>query len=109
MGGHYLVIGDGGVDIAQPKGFIPALCDIQKIGDRWLLNWNTYPTHEKGMGTVSTPFIDGCDEYYLVSGGSGQFTLSGEELRDFFNLEEGPVRANNKLTWRSEFKLAPKD
>jgi hypothetical protein len=104
MGGHYLVIGDGSIDIAQPKGFVPALSKVNKIGDVWELEYISFPTHENGMGTVSTPFIEGCDEYYLTSGHNVDFQLDDNDLRDFFQLEEGPVRIGNELTWSTEFE-----
>lgn len=105
MGGHYLVIGDGSIDIAQPKGFLPNLCNITKLRDHWRLQWITYPTYEHGIGTVSTPFIEGCDEYYLASGDNGEFDLTDDELDEFLQLGEGPIKMGSELTWRTKFEL----
>ncbi|MDX1744767.1 MAG: hypothetical protein R3324_02420, partial [Halobacteriales archaeon] len=80
MGGHYLVIGDGGIEIAQSEGGAPVLCRLEALGDYWKLDYLSYPTHEMGMGAITTPFIDGCDEYYLTSGHNGTFELTDDEL-----------------------------
>lgn len=99
MGGHYLVVGDGSVDIAQPQVGLQGLCDLQEMADEWLLTFTSFPTRDRGLGSIMTPHLDNHDEFYLVSGSTNQLVLDQEELIDFLSVEEMPIRYDGRLTW----------
>lgn len=104
MGGHYLVIGDGGVEIAQPEGSTPAIPEIEDSGEYWTVNYYTVPTREKGLGTIVNPTIEKCNEFYLNSGTNGKFELTTPEVTQFARLREIPVRIDDELSWTTEFQ-----
>ena len=101
VGGHYLVLGDGGIDITQSESGIPTLCEISE-NDReegYQLEYNTYLTSARGIGTISFPYISGNDEYYLSSGETGCFRVNETQLQEFLNAEVTPVIRDGKLSF----------
>lgn len=102
MGGHYLVLGDGSVDIAQPEIGIQGVCNLNQRGTSWGLKFTSFPTKDKGIGSIISPHLDRCDEFFLMSGTIGEFTLGEDELVDFLSVEKMPVNYDGKLTWSNE-------
>lgn len=103
MGGHYLVLGDGSVDIAQPPTGIQGLCDLKKRGSDWGLRFTSFPGRNKGLGSIIALHLDKCDEFFLMSGTTNEILLSNDELIDFITVEEMPIRYEDELTWSNEF------
>jgi len=103
MGGHYLVIGDGDLDIAQPDSLMPTLFSIEDANGGYLVEQISYPNRECGIGTLAQPFFDDVNEYYLASGGIGPFHIERKaELTNLFKGGEVPLRVNGELVWSSE-------
>lgn len=103
MGGHYLVIGDGGVDIAQPPTGIQGLCKVNKRGTNWGLRFTSFPAQNKGLGSIIALHLKTCEEFYLISSTTEEFILETQELIDFLSVEEMPIQYDNELTWSREF------
>ncbi|MFB6359765.1 MAG: hypothetical protein ABEH59_00420 [Halobacteriales archaeon] len=101
VGGQYLLFGDGGINIAQPGGGVPALSRLD-ADDPTTLTYETYPTVHQGMGTIAIPFIGDNDEYYLAGGASGRFNLTEAEGAAIFEKEPQPVEHDGELYWTDE-------
>ncbi len=103
VGSQYLVIGDGGLAIAQAESGTPLLLDIKKDGDnQYNVAMKGFPTTSGGMGGLFAPNLEQVNSYSLNSGSTPLSTLSRQQLLDFLQLEQMPVRINDRLRWASE-------
>jgi hypothetical protein len=106
-GNEYLVIGDGGLAIAQAESGIPVLGEIERVGDnQFELTLDMYPTSQVGMGSVTRPFIENEDEHHLSSSGTEKYELSTSDLEQFLELEQIPVMIDENIKWSAEITLA---
>ncbi|MFC6973885.1 hypothetical protein ACFQL1_03105 [Halomicroarcula sp. GCM10025709] len=51
------------------------------------------------------PFIENGDNYFLSSGSLDTFHVSREELIEFVQLEEVPVRIDGELRWSTALQF----
>jgi len=65
LGGQYIVVGDGGMTVAQPASRTPHFLTISTIDDEYLLEIQTYVTDNADLGSMNIPFIKSIDEYFL--------------------------------------------
>jgi hypothetical protein len=105
VGSQYLVVGDSGLAVAQARNGSPNLCEIERVGDSFELEFNTYPTSEHGMGSMTIPFLKDSSAYSLSSGNSREFRVSDDELKQFLSLEDSPLLVDNELCWWSEVDI----
>ena len=103
MGGHYLVIGDGSIEVAQPRLGIKGVTDISKGRGKWQLKWHSYPTSDKEMGSIVMPTLKNCDEFNLISGTTDTYEVNRSELIDYLEVEEMPINYQGDLMWSSDF------
>ncbi|WP_254280158.1 CHAT domain-containing protein [Haloarcula marina] len=103
LGGQYIVVGDGGITVTQPSGGSPNRLKIERIGDEFEVDITTYPTDERGLGTIHMPFIGTNNRYYLASGTIGTFRVTEDELRDYLNLENVPIKFEGESIWSDSF------
>ena len=99
VGGQYLVVGDGGLAVAQAQSGFPNLCKVERTGGCFKLEFKTYPTSYLGLGSMMIPHIEGNETHSLSSGVPQIFELSVEELERFITLEDAPVKIEGKLRW----------
>ncbi|MEF8887047.1 MAG: hypothetical protein V5A30_04510, partial [Haloarculaceae archaeon] len=99
VGGQYTVVGDGGMTVAQPASMTPNVLEISETNTEFELKIRTYATDDVGLGSIYMPFINGVEEYFLNSNKVGEFTVSGEELTEFLQLENVPVKTSEQLMW----------
>ena len=105
IGDNYVVIGDGGLDLTQPKSGIPSSCDINREDGLFDVKYMTYPTRRKGIGSITIPYAKNNDEFYLTSGTTGEFTMDINELLRFLSEERLPVRLDSKLYWSDDIDI----
>ena len=106
IGTQYLVVGDGGLTIAQSESGPPNVCEVRKRGtDEYDLVYKTYPTTKRGMGSLVLPYINGNATYFLSSGTVETFSTTREELEQFLSLETVPVKFRNQLLWSDEVDI----
>jgi len=105
LGGQYIVVGDGGITVAQPAGTVPNLLEIEADGEEFGVQIKTYASDEAGLGTICTPQINENNTYFLSSGSLRWFQVSEAELSDFLKLENVPVRRDSELSWSSQIRL----
>jgi hypothetical protein len=101
VGSQYLILGDGGVDIAQSKSGVPGLCEVNVNGS-CEVSYQTFPTFDRGMGCLTIPHVSGNNEYYIASGETGEFNLSVEELIEFVSVETQPLLVDGTIHWSDE-------
>ncbi|GAA0674474.1 hypothetical protein ACFQDG_08120 [Natronoarchaeum mannanilyticum] len=103
VGSQYLVIGDGGLTIAQAESGTPLLARIEPAdGDRYELTFEAYATTSGGMGGMFMPIIESNENFYLNSGDNASVTVSEQELLQSLELETLPVRISGGLHWSDE-------
>lgn len=99
VGGKYIVVGDGGMAITQPENGTPNLCKIQSEGGMFSVEYKTYPTTQRGIGSLVIPLVDGNNSHFLSSGSLDTFEMSKIELEQFLSLENIPVKIDGQLYW----------
>ncbi len=108
VGDDYLVVGDGSAEIAQSASGTPVLCRLEPLSSsEYEVTFVTYPTVEKGTGSIYQPYLDHTPPYHLNGGSIGPFVVSAEEVRSFFRLDDRlvPVLLDGELRWSSELSL----
>lgn len=99
-GRQYMVVGDPKLSIADAKGATPLLIDaVRGDRDRFRLELYGYPTALWGLGSVNTPHVATNTRRFLNSGHIASFTVTAEQVADFFRLERLPVRTGGQLHW----------
>lgn len=100
VGGQYLVVGDGSVDIAPDENGMPILCRVVTADeDAYDLTVRTHLPSEGGMGSVAYPLVPGNRRHYLAPGELDTFRLSEAELREFATLYRCPIEFDGELYW----------
>jgi len=103
VGSQYLVIGDGGLTIAQSESGTPVLTHVDPAAkDEYELTFEAFATTSGGMGGMFMPIVESNRTYYLNSGTIGTITVSEDELFQTLQLENVPVRISGELHWSSE-------
>jgi hypothetical protein len=106
IGHEYLVVGDGGLAIAQAETQIPMLGEIERMGDdQFELTLNMYPPSAHGMGSVVRPLLEDEKDHHLASGGIETYELRTSELEQFLGLEQIPVKVKRDLKWSDDVTL----
>ncbi|WP_135820653.1 hypothetical protein [Halostella litorea] len=99
-GDQYIVVGDGGADIAQSEGGTPLLCTVEEgPGDTYDLSIRAYPTREYQIGTYVMPTIDKVKQCFLTPGNMLDLRLSESELHSYLSSHRSPVQYDGKIFW----------
>lgn len=100
VGGHYIVVGDGNVEITSARHGAPQLSDVAETetGD-YELTIRTYLPRGVGMGTLVYPALDANDRYHLMPGAIPPFRLDEDALRRYLTWHPFPVRKDGRLVW----------
>lgn len=102
-GVHYLVVGDGTIDVVQPRHGSPILYDAKPIGDDgdYEVTVHGYLSHGREMGSVGMPYLaEGM--YHLLPGALTTVRVTTVELRDHVDQFRDPVLLEGTLHWRRE-------
>ncbi|WP_435153059.1 hypothetical protein [Haladaptatus sp. DFWS20] len=100
---QYLVIGDGGVEVAQSESGTPTLYRLRTTAEGdYRVEMMTYPTAKRGIGSLYVPYLDSVDTYFLGGGSIPEFSVSATELVSLFQLEQLPVAFEGDLRWTSD-------
>lgn len=102
VGGHYIVVGDGNVDIAQAEGVTPMFVRARPVGDLVDVYVHAYPASQWGMGSLTSIHLAQADDFFLTSGEIDAIRMTTGEFLEFLSLDEGPVYLDDTLYWSSE-------
>jgi hypothetical protein len=105
MGNNYVVIGDGSLDLTQPISGSPSMCEIRRTEDDFIINYKTYPTREKGIGSITIPHVKNNQSFYLTSGSTGKFVMKINDLIRFLSEEEMPTKIDSTLHWSDKISI----
>lgn len=99
--GHYTVIGDGAVQVAQSEGGTPTLLNIARDSENleYDVRIETHPTLGQAMGACYTPHIASEDRYFLTGGELPSINLSLPEVVNLMALERVPAVVDEKFRW----------
>lgn len=106
MGNQYIVLGDGNADIAQPVSGTALLLDLERQSDDFKLRIETFPTSDRNIGSIFIPYLEGCDEYYLCSGPIGPFNVSRQDLANYLEKENFPIKQGRSIVWTEEIEFS---
>jgi hypothetical protein len=104
IGEQYLVVGDGGMTIAQPEGGTPCLYEIEQSGEEYEVSIRTHVNSGDGMGSMLRPTVEGGVNYYLNSGHIDTFRMTKDELGTFL-FTTMPIKFDGELFWSDEVDL----
>ena len=102
MGDNYVIIGDSGLDLTQPKSGIPSSCNIERKNSGFNIKYNTYLTRRKNIGSITIPYAKNNKQFYLTSGKTGEFSMRDDEAIRFLSEEKLPIKLDSKLYWSDE-------
>lgn len=105
MGNNYFVIGDGGLDLTQPTAGIPSSCEIVKRNEEFEIMYSTYLTRAKSIGSITIPYINENQQFYLTSGSTGEFSMDVKELLKFLSEDKLPVKIGANYYWSDEVTI----
>lgn len=98
IGEDYLVIGDGQSNLAQPKS-IPALVEIDTTADDLDFTVTLFANDHGRLGTMIIPYVGDNEQYAMVSRHIDWLSPTVEEVNEYLELDQMPVRLNGELTW----------
>lgn len=112
-GRHYIVVGDGLVELVTPDSGVPVVAQIESLtgGDTYNVTIETYPTRHRHLLTLFMPYIGDNERRYLASGELDTFTVTSDELREFLSLGSFPIQFdsspidNRTLQWSDEVNV----
>jgi len=108
VGGHYLVVGKGGVDVAQEENSIPVLPVVETVGDdEYAVDVVAFLPREGGMGTMVYPCLAQNEQLYLAPGHLRTFRVSRAELEEYLALQRYPIRMDGELVWNDDVEAPP--
>jgi len=114
VGRHYIVVGDGSVEIASSDSGNPtvSLINSRELSEDFDLTIRAYATRVRHLGAIYVPFIADNQRYYLASGELDTFTVSSEQLAEFLTLETEPIQLEHErakttvsLRWSDEIDV----
>lgn len=105
MGDNYVIIGDGGLDLTQPTTGVPSSCEIVKRNDEFEIIYRTYLTRAKSIGSITIPYINENQQFYLTSGSAGKFSMNIKELLRFLSEDKLPVKIGSRYHWSDEVTI----
>ena len=119
--GHYTVVGDGAVQIAQAENGTPTLVRVDRPDDSpddssdgspdgaagYEVRIDTYPAVDPAMGACYTPYASSVDRYFLVGGQLPPLSLSLPEVVNLLGLERVPAVVDGEFHWSTD--VAPAD
>jgi hypothetical protein len=107
LGGQYIVVGDGGVTVSQAKSQVPNFVKITPLDDGFEIDIQTSVTDTMALGVVYRPHIGDNSTYFLSSGTIETFHASSEELAEFLDLENVPVKIQDGgIDWSFDICLS---
>lgn len=111
VGRHYIVVGDGSVEVAQCDSGHPTLNVINPRDQdgKFDVTVHAYTTKVRHIGSMYLPFIPDNQRYYLASGELDTFVLPPTQVDEFLSLETEPVQLTQEhsqtiisLRWSDE-------
>ena len=103
VGGQYIVVGDGSVDVAQVENGFAGFWEIEPVvGDQFDLTIYTFLPHEGGMGSLAHPLLEAADRHYLAPGRLDTFRVSESVVRRCLSRYQFPVRVGEELVWSEQ-------
>ncbi|WP_339105059.1 hypothetical protein [Haloterrigena salinisoli] len=105
VGEQYCVVGNSKTTIAQSETAPPFVCMLETEGESFNMHIETYTKKEFRKGSLFIPYLDGEDDYFLVSGRSGDYSLTREQIADFLDMEMFPVVIDGKVVWSKEIDV----
>lgn len=104
VGGQYVVVGDGDVDVVQRESLGATVVQLSKREDEYGVTFRTYPTSDLTVGGFTRTAADP-QSYSLAPGSIGEFVLSDEELVELLEKVNDPVRYDGQLSWSYELEF----
>ncbi len=102
---QYIVLGDGGRQLAQASSGVPCLVELVDAdveSGEVTIELFTYPDSRDGQGSHWAPSFGGSSINYLVFGKIDRFTLSIDEFIELQSVQPNPIIVDGRLYWSNE-------
>ncbi|MFB6127438.1 MAG: hypothetical protein ABEJ79_09135 [Halolamina sp.] len=104
VGGQYIVVGDGNVDLVQHDG-IPTLFEVSQVGqETYNLTFVNYPSRRADMGAIASNGLLG-ERYYLPTRQDLSINVQASKMIEYLNdiPHSVPVREGTDLQWDEDY------
>lgn len=99
-GSNYVVVGDSNAALAQSYVAVPNVARIALRGDdRFDVTVETFASWNYDVGSMYSPYIEGCDCQYVVPGELDTWNVDASALDKFLDTATFPVVARGDLYW----------
>jgi len=96
---NYIVVGDGDFNVVQSEVGIASLAEVENKQENYGVTYRTYPTKWISIGSITKPFVNRTDVYFLTSGKTGIFNLNKRDLNEFLSLGTFPIISKSRICW----------
>jgi len=105
VGGQYIVVGDGNVDVVQLESVAPMLFELATLdGGKFELAVKAYPTESRNLGTILR-FLFNENVNYIGSGELERWILTRDQLWQVLDQEALPVIVDGEFCWSDEIEI----
>ncbi|MEF8915242.1 hypothetical protein, partial [Natronomonas sp.] len=102
-GSSYAVAGDSNATLAQSNGPIPNVTRVELRGDgQFDIRIETFASWNYDVGSMYSPYIEGCSCHYVVPGELDSFIVDDDSLNDFLEISTFPLVGAENLYWSDE-------
>ena len=106
VGGQYIVVGDGNMDIAHGESLVPNLLEVTGGDDETLeVRYRTYYSAHFGLGSTIRPYVPSNPLNYLVGSSLAEFRLPRTDVEDFLDLQVVPILRDGELLWSDQLAV----
>jgi hypothetical protein len=103
VGSQYLVVGDGNADIAQPRGLIPWVAEVESVGaDEYRVQVTPHLSGSGGMGAQFRPGVGEDPSVFLVPKDLPEVRTTADRLREYLESASFPVFVDGEFVWSSD-------
>ncbi len=99
FGGQYIVIGVGGMTVAQPPSRAPYLIKVSEMSEKINADIVSYVNDNTGIGSIFRPLLSNNTDFFLTSGDIQKNNISTDDFKEFLELQDTPVRNGKELYW----------
>ncbi|MDL0140978.1 hypothetical protein PNP85_15910, partial [Halobacterium salinarum] len=107
----YMVLGDGGYQVAQSKSGIPVVAHLTTASSdssqRYRFSVEMFPSEHDSLGGIYSPNFDALSQQ-LYAGCTPTVTAAAQEVQSFLDLDsQMPVVLDGSLHWAPPLEVSP--
>lgn len=102
-GSNYVVVGDSNASLTQSNVPVPTVARVALAeNDGFNITLETYASWNFDVGTMIQPYLDSCNQHYIVPGELDTWHVTADTLDKYLDLSTIPVLGQGNLFWSDE-------